>query len=248
MAPARESKAPARGASFGLDLVSAASPRRGALHLQSDGGAGEIGRAPGDWYQLNANEYPGDRGVDEEGNALHARAGTFGVFEPKELVCAMGKASNPLVRRKDSSGVVDLEIPDILQGRGGPVLIDGEPALSERGSVRGPFRRAVGREVHGRLPVPRRREACLRLTSTFEVRVRELQVAQARPPRRTPQTDDGPREADGHVDRRQYVTYKMTKSPHGHLDVIFLDDEMRITRGNKGTVVIAERARDSVAA
>ena len=44
------------------------------------------------------------------------------------------------------------------------------------------------------------------------------------------------------------LTYKMKKSPHGHLDVIFLDDELRITRGNKGTVVIAERARYSVAA
>ena len=44
------------------------------------------------------------------------------------------------------------------------------------------------------------------------------------------------------------MTYKMTKSPHGTLDVLFLDDELRITRGSKGSVVIAERARDPVAA
>ena len=44
------------------------------------------------------------------------------------------------------------------------------------------------------------------------------------------------------------MTYKMTKSPHGHLDVLFLDDELRVTRGNRGSVVIAERARDAVAA
>ena len=68
----------------------------------------------GDWYQINAPEFPGDRGVDEEGNRLYTLGqGTFGVFEPKELVCAMGKARNPFVRRKDSSGVVDytVEIP-----------------------------------------------------------------------------------------------------------------------------------------
>ena len=45
-----------------------------------------------------------------------------------------------------------------------------------------------------------------------------------------------------------YMTYKMKKSPHGTLDVLFLDDELRITRGNRGSVVIAERARDPVAA
>ena len=67
----------------------------------------------GDWYQINAPEFPGDRGVDEEGNRLYTLGqGTFGVFEPKELVCAMGKARNPFVRRKGSD-VVDytVEIP-----------------------------------------------------------------------------------------------------------------------------------------
>ena len=44
------------------------------------------------------------------------------------------------------------------------------------------------------------------------------------------------------------MSYKMKKAPLGHLDILYLDDELRITRGNKGSVVIAERARDAVAA
>ena len=44
------------------------------------------------------------------------------------------------------------------------------------------------------------------------------------------------------------MSYKMKKAPLGHLDILYLDDELRITRGNKGSVVIAERARDATVA
>ena len=35
--------------------------------------------------------------------------------------------------------------------------------------------------------------------------------------------------------------YKMPKSPQGYLDILFLDEELRVTRGNRGSIVIAER-------
>ena len=35
--------------------------------------------------------------------------------------------------------------------------------------------------------------------------------------------------------------YKMPKSPEGYLDILFLDEELRVTRGNRGSVVISER-------
>ena len=35
--------------------------------------------------------------------------------------------------------------------------------------------------------------------------------------------------------------YKMPKSPEGYLDILFLDEELRVTRGNRGSIVIAER-------
>jgi len=36
--------------------------------------------------------------------------------------------------------------------------------------------------------------------------------------------------------------YDMQRSPKGYLDVMYLDDELRITMGNKGSIVITERA------
>ena len=143
----------------------------------------------GDWYQLNANEYPGDKGVDEAGNRLYTLGrGTFGVFEPKELPCAMGKASNPLVRRKGSD-VIDytIEIPISFKDA------EGRPAS-------GFLVNAAECEVLSdeRLGVkftscsPRRRRS-VRAGWTAPSRRRSNYKPAARPPRElAPQADDGP--------------------------------------------------------
>ena len=39
------------------------------------------------------------------------------------------------------------------------------------------------------------------------------------------------------------VRFEMKRCPHGHIDVLFLDEDMRITRGNRGTTVILERTK-----
>jgi PAP_fibrillin len=36
--------------------------------------------------------------------------------------------------------------------------------------------------------------------------------------------------------------FDMKRSPTGHMDVLYLDEDLRITKGNRGTIVIAERA------
>ena len=40
-------------------------------------------------------------------------------------------------------------------------------------------------------------------------------------------------------------SYEMTRAPKGHLDVLFHDEELRVTRGNRGSIVIAERQREA---
>jgi hypothetical protein len=35
--------------------------------------------------------------------------------------------------------------------------------------------------------------------------------------------------------------FDMKRSPTGHFDVLYLDEDMRITKGNRGTVVVVER-------
>jgi hypothetical protein len=35
--------------------------------------------------------------------------------------------------------------------------------------------------------------------------------------------------------------FSMKRSPTGHMDVLYLDEDLRITKGNRGTIVVAER-------
>jgi len=38
------------------------------------------------------------------------------------------------------------------------------------------------------------------------------------------------------------VHFEMKRCPHGYIDILYLDEDLRITRGNRGTIVIVERA------
>jgi hypothetical protein len=40
--------------------------------------------------------------------------------------------------------------------------------------------------------------------------------------------------------------FGMKRSPVGYLDVLYLDEDLRITRGNRGTIVVVERSTSSV--
>lgn len=42
------------------------------------------------------------------------------------------------------------------------------------------------------------------------------------------------------------VHFDLKRSPVGHLDVLFLDEDLRITKGNRGTLVVVERANMTV--
>ena len=49
-------------------------------------------------------------------------------------------------------------------------------------------------------------------------------------------------ERSGDMDKKTgKVSFSMAKSPQGTLEVLYLDEELRITRGNRGSVVVCER-------
>jgi hypothetical protein len=47
-----------------------------------------------------------------------------------------------------------------------------------------------------------------------------------------------PQEIDSHTGE---VSFTMHRSPKGSLEILYLDEELRITRGNRGTVLVCER-------
>ena len=47
--------------------------------------------------------------------------------------------------------------------------------------------------------------------------------------------------SDDHVGEDYSVNFQMKRSPRGHLDFLYLSERLRITRGNRGTLVVVER-------
>jgi len=37
------------------------------------------------------------------------------------------------------------------------------------------------------------------------------------------------------------MRYEMTKAPHGYTDILFMDEDLRITKGNRGSIVVVDR-------
>lgn len=46
--------------------------------------------------------------------------------------------------------------------------------------------------------------------------------------------------------RDHSVHFDMKRAPRGHMDVLYLSDNTRITRGNRGTLVVVEPASNCV--
>ena len=50
-----------------------------------------------------------------------------------------------------------------------------------------------------------------------------------------------PTDEDANNSHHHSVRFDMKRRPKGHLDVLYLDEEMRVTRGNRGTLIVVER-------
>ncbi len=45
-------------------------------------------------------------------------------------------------------------------------------------------------------------------------------------------------------DSESCARYEMKREPKGYFDILYVDEDLRITRGNRGTVVIVQRAKE----
>lgn len=50
-----------------------------------------------------------------------------------------------------------------------------------------------------------------------------------------------PTDEDLEDNEKHAVSFAMKRSPRGYLDVLYLDEDIRITRGNRGTIIVVER-------
>lgn len=197
----------------------------------------------GDWKQINSPEYPGMLGLDNEGKPKYTLGRlAFNLFEPKDLVCSISDILNPLYPKEGGNGTISyaIVIPFTFNsGESGPLVggklinfaecdILSENRISVRflgGELR-PSNTGITPEWEATFAnalQTAKRGLGTRITGWLMKRMMGLQ----RPKEMA---------ADG------VMSYQMNKAPEGWLDVIFLDDELRITVGNRGTIVVAERS------
>jgi len=199
----------------------------------------------GEWRQINSPEYPGMLGFDESGNPKYTLGRlAFNLFEPNDLVCSISDILNPLRAREGQPEVIDysIEIPLAFEGSDGAAVRGtlanfAECAMvsDERISVKflgGELRPADGTtcppewaDTFADALQTAKRGVGTRLSGWLMKRMMGLE----RP--------------TGMASGTGVMSYSMSKAPKGWLDVMFLDDEWRITRGNRGSIVVAERVK-----
>ena len=191
----------------------------------------------GEWQQINAPEYSG--GSQNADGSFQYTLGrlSFGIFEPKDLMCIVGPILNPLKESADG-GVIEYEIqiPFCIQRDIGPNLdallvnfatcyaeSDTRLSVSFSGGILRPdgCDRPAWREVFG---------PALAAKPGKRVRVVNWLMKGMMGLIKPNKLDDD-----------DAMSYQMTKAPKGYLDVLYLDDELRITRGNRGSLVVCER-------
>jgi len=198
----------------------------------------------GSWKQINSPEYPGMLGLDRDGKPQYTLGRlAFNLFEPKALVCSISDIGNPLSQREGDTDIIDyaIEIPiafDAADGASvnGRLLNFAECAILSDDRVSVKFLGGELRPDTAEAPPPAAWTATFgdalqsakksvggRITGWLMKKMMGLEPPTAMA------TESG------------VMAYSMSRAPEGWLDVIFLDDEWRITRGNRGSVVIAER-------
>jgi len=196
----------------------------------------------GDWIQTSDPEFVGYLGPDEDGLQRYTlgRLG-FGMFKPEDLVCSISQPRNPIADRGDKIdyGIVTSFSFAAATGERLQATLSSRAECAVASDTRlavkflgGELVPGTGRPVDG--------EAGEAWRATFGealsgVGKRERlknwllkQLVGLTPP--------------GHMARDGSMAYALTKSPESYLEILYLDDELRITKGNRGTVVVCERA------
>jgi len=193
----------------------------------------------GNWRQINSPEYSGGTLTDDGQFQYTLGRLSFGIFEPKDLVCTLGPIGNPL-KASDEEGTIEyeIEVPMTIALEDGPptsatllnfatcsAVDDKRLSVSFSGGVLKPtgsydaeaWRTTFGPALAAK---PGKREQ-------IKNWMLGMMMGLVKPKEMS--------EGDS-------MSYQMTKAPKGYLDVLYLDDELRITRGNRGSLVVCERA------
>ncbi|CAM9363153.1 unnamed protein product, partial [Heterosigma akashiwo] len=196
----------------------------------------------GNFFSLTASNYPGSIGVDKAGKFIYPLGRlSFNMFQPAELKCTIQEVYQPIM--SDLKYRVEIQFEAIPQEESKEVLrgllvntAECSPSSKDSNrlevSFNGGFMRpmaGVDMKLWERVFGVQQRP--VRKRDRFMRWILKLLIGLTPP---------------SGINRDGILSYEMKRAPHGYLDVLFLDETMRITKGNRGSIVVVERVSDDI--
>jgi hypothetical protein len=217
----------------------------------------------GDFVSLTKPEFPGRIKQEPENDHLDQYTlgrMSFGIFQPRNLVCTMLGTKNTLKRSQDDEQKTSDDSRTFMYPLITEIMVhtdkgDFPAALRMEAFIsnhKQPKNRLGVTFVGGTMcPAQSVRDDSTKLALWKEVFAGAYTKADAERSylsslmlyvfkwmfKLTTPTDE-----DAAMSSESAVSFEMRRCPHGYVDIIYLDEDMRITRGNRGTIVIVERA------
>jgi len=196
----------------------------------------------GMWEALSSPEYPGKIGDDDEGCAMFKLGRmSFNMFEPRDLIMTVTGIDAPMkkiegegastkwaydvsVALKDSKtgkilstiktyGIASPNEKD--ENRLDVVFTRGELIPSEENTDIDLWKKTFGKQGTN---------SGLRKRDRFALFIAKVFMGLKMP---------------AEMNKKEpKVEYEMTRAPHGYLDILYIDQNLRITRGNQGSIVV----------
>jgi hypothetical protein len=214
----------------------------------------------GEFYALTSPNFPGrfapNKGQEDLVQYTLGRL-SFNIFQPNKLVCTLRSVRNPVKLNPPVEGrhgkkvwsyplILDISIHSLL-GEDLPATLENEATSYKHAKQKGRFMIAFS----GGTLIPAKEVAMnpskLKMwAQTFEGAYKKADEERSYIGRifqyisklllgLTLPTDHS-------LLKNSSVHFDLMRSPVGYLDVLYLDEDLRITKGNRGTLVVVERA------
>jgi hypothetical protein len=198
----------------------------------------------GDYQNLSSPTFPGRLNPDDVGAIPQYKLGqmSFNIFKPHDLVCSILKIGNPVKKKQDGDRLTYTFVIDLIihtaEGQDLPATMVNEghcyanPSKENRVCVC----------FTGGTLIPKKgasKEESKLWSETFSDQIQDTSSYMSRFIKYIFFLLLG-------ITQDHVLHFAMKRCPTGYFDVLYLDDELRITRGNRNTVVVVEREKSSV--
>jgi hypothetical protein len=189
-------------------------------------------------------------GKDSDGYTRHSLGRiAFNMFQPTDLMCSIIRVDNPVSNEENNSNTFSY-VTNVLFRFEDEETGNKVEANSVNYAVCKPSEKVVGRLdvtfLRGKLTpshnaTSQEKEIWMRVFGNQQPKTKP--PLQERFSKLFAKLFMGLKLPSGVDESTGAVSYEMTRPPVGHLDIMYLDEDLRITKGNRETIIVAARQK-----